>query len=148
MDFLPGAAAFAGSEMLLVIVAHFGGKTGNVIAPAGQDFAHDGIDALAHNTTDQLTGGLVAMLLPVPPIKPGYEGVSGGPPGPFRRPLSPLLVVVALGKVRQYDVGCTSIIVLGEEIREGLIGEVPYAAHHPLLDRPGVRSAAQHFKVV
>src|SRR5882672_12629295 len=91
MDFLPGATAFAGSEMLLVIVAHFGGKTGNVIAPAGQDFAHDGIDALAHNTTDQPTAGLIAMLLPVPPIKPGYEGVSGGPPGPFRRPLSPLL---------------------------------------------------------
>src|SRR5207237_10384104 len=43
---------------------------------------------------------------------------------------------------------CFSIIIVGEEFREGFVGKVSYAAHDPLFDRPGIGAAAQHFEIV
>src|SRR5216683_6183198 len=43
---------------------------------------------------------------------------------------------------------CTIIIVVGEEIRESYVREMPDAAHHPLFDRPGIRPDPQHFEIV
>src|SRR5438552_18080853 len=48
----------------------------------------------------------------------------------------------------QHDKRCTIIIVVGEEIRESFIREMPDAAHHPLFDRPGIRPEPQHFEIV
>ena len=39
---------FAGGEVLLVVAAHLGREAGNVVAPAGQNLAYDGINALTH----------------------------------------------------------------------------------------------------
>lgn len=49
MNFLPGAAVLAVSEVVLVVSAHFWRQAGNVVPPASQNFAYDRIDALAHN---------------------------------------------------------------------------------------------------
>src|SRR5262249_2914052 len=48
MDALPGTAAFTGGEVVFVVATHFRRKTGDVIPPAGQNLADDGINALAH----------------------------------------------------------------------------------------------------
>src|SRR5215831_2445814 len=50
--------------------------------------------------------------------------------------------------MRQYYKRCTIIIVAGEEIREGDIGEVPNPAHYPLLYRPRIGSHPQHLQIV
>src|SRR6516165_4925943 len=57
-------------------------------------------------------------------------------------------VIVLLREVRQYNKGCTSIIVPGKEFREFLIRQVPHAAHNPLFYGPWIRSAPQHFQVM
>src|ERR1039458_8337549 len=50
--------------------------------------------------------------------------------------------------MRQNYVLGNSIIVVGEEFREGVIRQMPNPAHHPLLHRPWVWTRAQHFHVV
>ena len=49
MDFLATAAVLAIGEMLLVILAHFGRQTGDIVAPSRKDFPHDRFYTLAHN---------------------------------------------------------------------------------------------------
>src|SRR5271166_6094218 len=59
-----------------------------------------------------------------------------------------LRMIVLLRKVRQDEELGTSIIVVHQEIREGLIGEMADATHHALLDAPRIRAAAQQLEVV
>src|ERR1700676_419102 len=50
-------------------------------------------------------------------------------------------IVVILGKMREHDVSRVSIesLRIGEELADGVIGEVSRATHHALLDVPGIR---------
>src|SRR5437879_13374483 len=48
------AAALAGGEVLFVVAAHLRRETGNIIAPAGQNFAYDRIDALTHRNYSRI----------------------------------------------------------------------------------------------
>jgi len=48
MELLPRTAVGAGGEMGLVVSTHVGRDAGDVIAPAGEDIAHEWIDALTH----------------------------------------------------------------------------------------------------
>src|SRR5438552_17292437 len=54
MQPLFAAAAFAGGEVLFVVAAHLRRETGNIIAPAGQNFAYDRIDALTHRNYSRI----------------------------------------------------------------------------------------------
>ena len=47
MQTLPAAAMLAGREVLLVVATHLRRQPGNVVAPARQDLAHDGINTLS-----------------------------------------------------------------------------------------------------
>ena len=46
VDFLPAAAVFAGGKVVLVVLAHLGRDAGNIIPPAGQNLAYEGVDTL------------------------------------------------------------------------------------------------------
>src|SRR5438552_19115869 len=50
--------------------------------------------------------------------------------------------------MRQNNVCCSSIIIAGEETCESFIRKVPHPAHNSLLDRPGIRAAAQHIEIM
>src|SRR5271157_3469326 len=68
--------------------------------------------------------------------------------GTLSRHPGDLGMIVLLRKVRQYEVLSNSIIVARQEICESVIGEMADAAHHALLDAPGIRPAAQQLKIV
>src|SRR2546422_7603441 len=57
-------------------------------------------------------------------------------------------MVVLLREVSYQHIRCTSIIVAGKEIRECVIRQVPYPAHHPLFYRPGIWASPQHFHIM
>ena len=48
MQTLAAAAVLAGCKVLLVVATHLWRQAGNVIAPARQDLAYDGINTLTH----------------------------------------------------------------------------------------------------
>jgi hypothetical protein len=48
MDFLPAAAVLAVREVMLVVLAHLRREAGNVVTPASQNLANEGINTLAH----------------------------------------------------------------------------------------------------
>src|ERR1022692_1758825 len=52
MQTLPPTAVLAGREVLFVVATHLRREPGNVIAPAGQDLAYNGINALTHIPAD------------------------------------------------------------------------------------------------
>lgn len=56
--------------------------------------------------------------------------------------------VVVLAQVGQDEEGGGAVKVVLEVAGQGLVGEMPEAAHHPLLDEPGVGPAAQKLDVV
>src|SRR5215470_20229659 len=48
MDFLPATAVLALGEVVLVVFAHLGRDAGDVVPPASQNLANEGINTLAH----------------------------------------------------------------------------------------------------
>ena len=46
MQALAGAAVLASCEVMLVVAAHFWRQSGDIITPAGQNLAHDRVNAL------------------------------------------------------------------------------------------------------
>src|SRR2546430_17317262 len=48
----------------------------------------------------------------------------------------------------QHYIGCTSIIIAAEKIREIFVGKMANPAHNTLFYRPGIRSAAKHLGVM
>ena len=69
------------------------------------------------------------------------DGLLGGEPGEFGG-------VVGLGEVAEDDVGGAAVVVVGEELGGGVVGEVADAGEDALLDRPGVGAVAEHLEVV
>ncbi len=69
------------------------------------------------------------------------QRLGGGQPGNFRG-------VIVLAQVRQNQVAGGAVEFKLQEFGQGVVGEVAEAAHHPLLDEPGVGAAAQHLQVV
>ncbi len=59
-------------------------------------------------------------------------------------------IVIVLGKMREHDVSRVGIEALriGEKFADRMIREVPRAAHHALLNVPGIWADLQHFKIV
>jgi hypothetical protein len=68
--------------------------------------------------------------------------------GTLSRHPGDLRMIVLFRKVRQDEELGSSIIVVRQEICESIIGEMADAAHHPLLDAPRIRAAAQQFEIV
>src|SRR2546429_5284379 len=65
MQALARAAILATREVLLVVAAHLGGDTGNIVAPACQDAANDRIAASSLHFSrypNRFTSGRVALL--------------------------------------------------------------------------------------
>jgi hypothetical protein len=52
VDFLAGAAGFTLHKMAFIIFAHLRRQAGNVVTPARQNLAHNGIDALLTHRKD------------------------------------------------------------------------------------------------
>ena len=69
------------------------------------------------------------------------EGLLGGDAGEFGG-------VVGLGEVAEDDPGGGAVVVVLEELRRGVVGEVAYAGEDALLDGPGVGAVAEHLEVV
>ena len=59
-------------------------------------------------------------------------------------------IVIVLGKMSEHDVSRVGIEALriGQEFADCVIREVSRAAHHALLDVPGIWANLQHFKIV
>ena len=57
-------------------------------------------------------------------------------------------MVVLLGKMRQHNVRCIPIIIVSEEIREGVIGKMTNPAHDPLFHRPGIWPSPEHLNIM
>src|SRR5438874_13653931 len=74
-------------------------------------------------------------------ITPRTQRLFGGSP-------RNLGMVILLREMRQHYICCTSIIVAGKEIREGVIRQVPDATHYPLLHRPGIRASPEHLHIM
>jgi hypothetical protein len=68
----------------------------------------------------------------------------------FRRKLGQVGVVVLFGEVRKHEVTRLPIedFRIGEEFGHNSIGKVPCAAHHALLDVPGIRANLEHLEIV
>src|SRR5467141_2309605 len=120
VDFLAAAAVFAAREVIFVVLAHLGRQAGDVIAPAGQNLAYEGVDTLAHTKWLQPDG------LQWFELRSQHHAVVEqrltGPQGLVRRSPGNLGMIVVLGEVRQNYVCRFSIIVAAEEFREGVIG--------------------------
>ena len=56
--------------------------------------------------------------------------------------------VVGLGEVAEDDVGGAAVVVLGEELGGGVVGEMADAGEDTLLDGPGVGAVAEHLEIV
>ena len=56
VHFLTAAAVLTSRKVVFVVLAHFRRETGNVVPPAGQNLAHDRVDALAHTQVLQANG--------------------------------------------------------------------------------------------
>ena len=68
--------------------------------------------------------------------------------GSFGRNAGKLGKIVALREMSQDDI-CGLAVILGFEVSSaGLVGEVPNAGKHALLNGPRVRPVAEHFEVV
>src|SRR5689334_13345170 len=72
MNSLPGAAAFAVREVLLVVATHLRREPGNVVAPTRQNLAYYWIDTLTHTS---IKAGL-ARLPTARPVQPGCAAKS------------------------------------------------------------------------
>src|SRR5262245_32585048 len=57
-------------------------------------------------------------------------------------------MVVLFGDVAQHQVGRGGAEILRDVVADQAVRQMPYPAHHPLLDRPWIRSDLQHIEVV
>src|SRR6267143_3144571 len=82
MHALPAAATLTGGQMLFVVATHLRRQARNIVTPARQDLAYDGINTLlTHNET---TSGWALKPQPVPPTRLGSGTARPGWPTLFR----------------------------------------------------------------
>jgi len=75
----------------------------------------------------------------LPPAK--AERLLGAEASDFR-------VIIVFAQVGEDEHLCGTIKIFRQEVGRGPIREVPMAAHHPLLDEPGIRSHFQHIQIM
>src|ERR1700730_11167217 len=82
MHALPAAATLTGGQMLLVVAAHLRRQARNIVTPACQDLAYDGINTLL--THNEATNGWALKPQTAPPATLGSGTARPGWPTPFR----------------------------------------------------------------
>src|SRR5215469_18554167 len=100
MDFLVAAAVFAVFEMMLVVLAHLRRKAGNVVTPASQNLANEGINTLAH-TKWLKPDGLQRLCLRCKHHPVSKQRLTR-PQSLYRRSPGNFGMVVVLREMRQY----------------------------------------------
>jgi len=144
MEALPRAAIIAGREVALVVATHLGRDAGDVIPPASQNLADHWVNACAHKLQTDALGRRILSGQHQPVLQQRLlraKSILSHAAGHFR-------MIILFGQMRQHYVRCASIIIFRKKLGEGVVGEVPDPAHHPLLDRPRIRPYPQHFKIV
>src|SRR6267378_2344957 len=87
MHALPAAATLTGGQMMFVVAAHLWRQARNIVTPARQNLAYDGIDTLL--THNEATGGSALKPLTAPPAALG-SGTTRPDWPMLSRPLSGL----------------------------------------------------------
>src|ERR1700674_2679720 len=82
MRALPAAATLTAGQMLFVVATHLRRQARNIVTPARQDLAYDGINTLL--THNEATSGWAVKPQTAPPAALGSGIARPGWPTPFR----------------------------------------------------------------
>src|SRR5208337_4119962 len=112
MQTLAAAAVLAGRKMVLVVPTHLRREPGNIIAPAGQNLAYDGINTVTHMhySTDSEPDWLHRFSL-----RGQHDTIMQQCPAAgqsfFRRAPGKFRMIVLFRKMCQHYIGCMPITV-------------------------------------